>query len=67
MATTSQSGDQQPHLVKRYSVGRFYDTTTLAYVDAAQLRALVRAGTDVVVLDAKSGEDITAAALRIAR
>jgi len=53
------------HLVKRYSVGRFYDTMTLAYVDAAQSRDLVGEGADMIVRDAKSGEDITAAALRL--
>jgi polyhydroxyalkanoate synthesis regulator protein len=53
------------HLVKRYSLARLYDTSTQSYVDVAQLRALVRAGADVVVVDAKSGEDITAAFLRL--
>ena len=54
------------HLVKRYSLARLYDTTTQAYVDVAQLRALVKAGAEVTVLDAKSGDDITAAFLKIA-
>jgi polyhydroxyalkanoate synthesis regulator protein len=53
------------HLVKRYSLARLYDTTTLSYVDVAQLRAFAQAGDDVTVLDAKTGEDITAAFLRI--
>lgn len=54
------------YIVKRYSLARLYDTTTLAYVDVAQLRALVHAGEDVTVLDAKSGEDITTSFLRLA-
>jgi polyhydroxyalkanoate synthesis regulator protein len=54
------------HIVKRYSLARLYDITTLAYVDVAQLRALVHAGEDVTVLDAKSGEDITTTFLRLA-
>jgi polyhydroxyalkanoate synthesis regulator protein len=53
------------HIVKRYSLARLYDTTTLAYVDVAQLRALVHAGEDVTVLDAQSGEDITTSFLRL--
>jgi polyhydroxyalkanoate synthesis regulator protein len=53
------------HVVKRYSLARLYDTTTLSYVDVAQLRALVRAGEDVTVLDARTGKDITVAFLRL--
>jgi len=59
------SGIPERHLVKRYSLARLYDTTTRSYVDVAQLRALVRDGEEVTVLDAKSGEDISAAFLRI--
>jgi polyhydroxyalkanoate synthesis regulator protein len=62
---TNQPLSPERHVVKRYSVGRFYDTSTLSYVDVAQLRALIRAGAEVVVLDAKSGKDITATALRL--
>jgi polyhydroxyalkanoate synthesis regulator protein len=51
--------------VKRYSGARLHDTTTLTDVDVAQLRALVRAGEDVAVLDAQSGEDITTTFLRL--
>jgi polyhydroxyalkanoate synthesis regulator protein len=52
-------------LVKRYGLARLYDTTTAAYVDVAQLRALVQAGEEVVVLDAKTQKDITAEFLRV--
>ena len=55
----------EPHIVKRYSLARLYDTTTASYVDVAQLRALVQASTAVTVLDARTNEDITAAFLRI--
>jgi len=56
---------KQWHLVKRYSMARLYDTTTAAYVDVAQLRALVKAGANVKVVDAKTGNDITSDFLRI--
>jgi polyhydroxyalkanoate synthesis regulator protein len=56
----------EPHIVKRYSLARLYDTTTQIYVDVAQLRALVQAGTAVTVLDAKTGEDVTVTFLRVA-
>ncbi len=49
------------HVIKRSSFARLYDTTTAAYVDVAQLRSLSRTGTGVVVVDAKSGKDITSA------
>jgi polyhydroxyalkanoate synthesis regulator protein len=55
----------QPHLVKRYSLARLYDTTARSYVDVAQLRAMLHAGTPVTVQDAKTGEDITKTFLRI--
>jgi polyhydroxyalkanoate synthesis regulator protein len=53
------------HLVKRYALARLYDTTTACYVDVAQLRALVQAGDEVTVLDAKTQKDITSEFLRI--
>jgi len=53
------------HVVQRYSLARLYDTTTGAYVDVAQLRVLVGTGAEVVVLDAKTGTDITAGFLRV--
>ena len=56
--------DRKRHLIKRYSLARLYDTTTLAYVDVAQLRALWRSGADVTVVDAGTGEDITERFLR---
>jgi len=56
---------RQWHLVKRYSMARLYDTTTAAYVDVAQLRALVKAGANVNIVDAKTGKDITSEFLRI--
>lgn len=55
----------EPHIVKRYSLTRLYDTTTQTYVDAAQLRALVHAGKAFTVLDSKTGEDVTMAFLRV--
>jgi polyhydroxyalkanoate synthesis regulator protein len=53
------------HLVKRYTLARLYDTTTHSYVDVAQLRALVQAGEEVTVVDAKTQRDITSEFLRV--
>ena len=60
-----RTGIPEWHLVKHYSLARLYNTTTRSYVDVAQLRALVHGGAEVTVLDAKTGEDITATFLRI--
>jgi polyhydroxyalkanoate synthesis regulator protein len=60
-----RTGVPEWHLVKRYSLARLYNATTRSYVDVAQLRALVDDGAEVTVLDAKTGEDITAAFLRV--
>jgi polyhydroxyalkanoate synthesis regulator protein len=47
------------HVVKRYAGTRLYDTTTLTYVTSDQLRALVKADTEIVVYEAEDGADIT--------
>lgn len=60
-----ENRDPTRHLVKRYSLARLYDTTTLSYVDVAQLRALVHSGDKVTVIDAKTNQDITADFLRV--
>lgn len=44
---------------KKYGNRRLYDTSASAYVTQAEIAARVRAGEDVRVLDAKSGDDLT--------
>ncbi|HEY6910998.1 MAG TPA: polyhydroxyalkanoate synthesis regulator DNA-binding domain-containing protein [Myxococcales bacterium] len=44
---------------KKYGNRRLYDTSTSAYVTQAEIAARVRAGEDVRVLDAKTGDDLT--------
>jgi hypothetical protein len=61
--TTAPSGDRQRHVVKRYAGSRLYDTTTLAYVTAPQLRALAAENTGVLVYEAETGADITQSVL----
>jgi polyhydroxyalkanoate synthesis regulator protein len=55
------------HLVKRYSNTRLYDTHTLTYVTATQLRALLRDEAEVIVEDAETGADVTETVLSTAR
>ncbi|MCA0423621.1 MAG: polyhydroxyalkanoate synthesis repressor PhaR [Proteobacteria bacterium] len=47
------------HVIKKYANRRLYHTGTSAYVTLEDLAAMVKAGEDFVVNDAKSGEDIT--------
>jgi polyhydroxyalkanoate synthesis repressor PhaR len=45
--------------IKKYSNRRLYDTEQSRYVTLEELTDMVRRGTDVRVVDAKSGEDLT--------
>ncbi|PZW39006.1 polyhydroxyalkanoate synthesis repressor PhaR [Humitalea rosea] len=46
-------------VVKKYANRRLYNTESSSYVTLEDLAAMVRAGRDFVVYDAKSGDDIT--------
>jgi polyhydroxyalkanoate synthesis repressor PhaR len=50
-------------LVKKYGNRRLYDTEQSRYVTLEQVGESVRGGKEVRVVDAKSGEDLTAATL----
>jgi polyhydroxyalkanoate synthesis repressor PhaR len=50
---------EAPVVVKKYANRRLYDTASSAYVTLEDLGALVKRGTDFVVQDARTGEDIT--------
>lgn len=52
-----------PITIKKYANRRLYNTASSAYVTLADLAAMVKAGEDFVVFDAKSGEDITRSVL----
>ncbi len=45
--------------IKKYSNRRLYDTEQSRYITLEELTDMVRRGTDVRVIDAKSGEDLT--------
>lgn len=51
--------DPAPVVVRKYANRRLYDTASSRYVTLDDLCAMVKAGVDFVVHDAKSGEDIT--------
>ena len=45
--------------IKKYPNRRLYDTQTSTYVTLAEIKKLVMAASPLVVLDAKTGEDLT--------
>jgi polyhydroxyalkanoate synthesis repressor PhaR len=48
-----------PILIKKYGNRRLYDTTSSRYVNLDDLAAHIRAGREVKVVDAKTGQDLT--------
>ena len=50
-------------VIKKYANRRLYNTATSTYVTLDDLATMVKAGTDFVVYDAKTGEDITRSVL----
>ena len=46
-------------IIKKYGNRRLYDTSSSAYVNLEDLAKMVRNGTDVQVVDANTGEDLT--------
>ena len=50
-------------VIKKYANRRLYNTSTSTYVTLDDLSAMVKAGTNFVVYDAKSGEEITRSVL----
>ncbi|SPF39144.1 PHA accumulation regulator DNA-binding protein [Candidatus Sulfopaludibacter sp. SbA4] len=48
-----------PVVIKKYPNRRLYDTSSRRYVNLDDLAALIRQGTEIQVVDAKTGEDLT--------
>ena len=55
--------NQPPITIKKYANRRLYNTATSSYVTLEHLAQMVKDGTDFVVYDAKSGDDITRSVL----
>ena len=47
-------------ILKKYANRRLYDNTRSAYVTLEQVAEMIKAGNSVTVIDAKTGEDVTA-------
>jgi len=62
--TSAEAGAQgEPVVIKKYANRRLYNTAASTYVTLEHLSDMVREGIDFVVLDAKTGEDITRSVL----
>jgi polyhydroxyalkanoate synthesis repressor PhaR len=48
-----------PRIIKKYPNRRLYDTGVRRYIDLADIRTLVAGRTEFIVIDKKSGQDIT--------
>ena len=64
-AATAKGADagKQPITIKKYANRRLYNTATSSYVTLDDLSKMVKAGSDFVVHDAKTGEDLTRSVL----
>lgn len=62
MADQSET-DKKPIVIKKYANRRLYNTATSSYVTLDHLSQMVKDGTEFVVHDAKSGDDITRSVL----
>ncbi len=54
---------EPPRLIKRYQNRKLYDTKESRYVTLDDLATLVRAGTEIRILDNSSGRDLTSVTL----
>ncbi|MEL0012662.1 MAG: polyhydroxyalkanoate synthesis regulator DNA-binding domain-containing protein, partial [Alphaproteobacteria bacterium] len=55
----AKSDEKEPITIKKYANRRLYNTATSKYVTLDDLSQMVKAGEEFVVVDAKSGDDIT--------
>ena len=63
LVETPKMSDSKPTTIKKYANRRLYNTGTSTYVTLDDLGEMVKAGEDFVVVDAKSGDDITRSVL----
>ena len=58
-----KTAPQSAVVIKKYANRRLYNTSTSTYVTLDDLAVMVKGGTDFLVYDAKTGEDLTRAVL----
>lgn len=59
MEPQSNAPPAAPVVLKKYGNRRLYDTSSSRYVTLVEVEAMVQGGRDIVVVDAKTGEDLT--------
>ncbi len=62
-AKPEQAKNKNATVIKKYANRRLYNTATSTYVTLEDLSKMVKDGTDFIVYDAKTGEDITRSVL----
>ena len=55
----SRDAAMAANIIRKYPNRRLYDTSAGRYVNLDDVAALVRQGTEIQVVDAKTGEDVT--------
>lgn len=60
---TTKKPHVEPIVIKKYANRRLYNTDTSSYVTLDDLCDMVKEGSDFIVYDAKSGEDLTRSVL----
>lgn len=59
MASRSTQKTAEPVIIKKYANRRLYNTETSMYITLDDVRKMVKEGTEVIVRDAKTDEDLT--------
>jgi polyhydroxyalkanoate synthesis repressor PhaR len=62
-AGTSMAKEKAPTTIKKYANRRLYNTGTSTYVTLEDLAEMLKSDEDFIVVDAKTGEDITRSVL----
>lgn len=57
--TTAKAAGSSDRIIKKYPNRRLYDTDTSSYITLTEIKQLVMDSEAFVVLDAKTGEDLT--------
>jgi polyhydroxyalkanoate synthesis repressor PhaR len=63
IANILMAKSDSPVIIKKYANRRLYNTGTSTYVTLEDLASMLKTGEDLVVYDAKTGEDITRSVL----
>lgn len=57
--TSNATAKPRPRVIKKYPNRRLYDTDTSTYITLSEVKSLVMANEQLVVRDAKTGDDLT--------